>query len=327
MPAQIYHIQRFEKDTEMSLMHPKRVFQNISFPSKLRIAQSKEESEIPVLPSQNSTIKFNQRVSSDKTILHHAFDTSAQCVIALSAYNWLNIKTQAGLAMSVNEVDLNASIPELSNEVLYSIIMNNVRHPPCIVAAALLYVHEVLGDRKYVGLHWRYDKKDWLGLCKNNASWTKFVCDNIYNIKPINVARTIAQEIYNELQVSNEASASLPVYIAAPPGEEDFVNDVYKELENLNKSFTRPSMSIERFLTSRYGDCWQKHGWTNIPDIISLSEMEVMKNSFWFFHSPGSSWSRNVRPFRSYIDTNGKVKKKFERDIIKVVVQHTKGKT
>ena len=297
----------------MSLLHPKRIFQNISFPSKLHINQRNQVSEMHTLPNQNSTLKFGEILPSDKKVLRTAFDTSAQCVTALSMYKWIQIGTPTGLAMSVNEVDQNASVPELPDKVLYSIIMNNVRHPPCIVGAALQYVQEVLDGRKYVGLHWRYDEQDFLSVCRNKARWAKTICSKLENIKP----KFVAEAIYNELQKSNQTSLPLPVYIAAPPDEKDFVHSVYEELENL--TFTRPSMSVETFLTNKYGDCWQNHGWTNIPDIISLSEMEVMKNSFWFFYSAGSTWSQNIRPFRSYKTESGKFQKKFEADILQQV--------
>ena len=301
----------------MALLKPKRIFQNISYPARLQISRSNKTSDIPVLPNQ----KFSQKIPSHGSIPQSltAFHTSAQCVIALSAFDWFNIWPQFALATSMDKIGTKTSISKLPKKLLHSIIVNNVRHPPCIVSAALQYVEEVLKNHIYVGLHWRYDKQDWLRSCPGKtAAQSKFICKNIDNITPQLVAKVVFAAVKSRYKDVG-GKTSLPIYIAAPPDAKVFVNNVYEELENLNKSFTRPFMSLEMFLRNKHETCWQKNKWTNVPNLISQTEIEIMKNSFCFFYSERSTWSGTVRRFRIVSENDDDREKRFEESVIKLI--------
>ena len=318
------NLERFEEESKMLVLHPKHIFHNVSFPRKIRFNESLYTSELPVLPNQNSSLKFGEKIPTDQNVLNAAFGTSAQCVIALSIFNWISINLESYVAVSTNETLQNVSILNMTANVLYSVIANNVRHPPGVVQAAAMYATEVIAVPEYIGIHWRYDKKDWMRLCENPAAWTEFICENLKTIKPHHVAKAVAEAVFDDLKAFNRTFASLPVYIATPPGEQDFANEVYDEFEKLNISCFKPSKSLEAFLTDRYSACWQENGWANIANLLSLSEMEIMKNSFWYFYSSGSTWSGYVQRLRSVSDTNGKRKQKFEKAIVKLVVNYIK---
>ena len=317
-------LKRFEEESKMLVLHPEHIFHNVSFPRKIQLKSHNNALELPVLPNQNSSLKLGKKIPTDRKIINAAFGTSAQCVIALSIFNWISINPWSYAAVSANETLQNVSILNMTANVLYSVIANNIQHPPGVVQAAAMYATEVIAAPEYIGIHWRYDKKDWMKLCKNPAAWTEFICENLKTIKPHHVAKAVAEAVFDDLKAFNRTFASLPVYIATPPGEQDFANEVYDEFEKLNISYFRPSKSLEAFLTDRYSACWQENGWTNIANLLSLSEMEIMKNSFWYFYSSGSTWSGYVRRLRFVSDPNGKRKQKFEKAIVKLVVNYIK---
>ena len=170
--------------------------------------------------------------------------------------------------------------------------MDSIQHPPCIVTAASAYVREVLQDKDFVGVHWRYNK-EWKRLCILN--WLKSFCRNLDHIKPAHIAKGIA----NKLGTFVNMTRNIPVYIASPPSLKDFKNEVFNELQRFSKLFLKPPKTLLEFLSEKYKSCWEETGWKVIEEIESLCEMEVMMRSSWFFYSAVSSWSENIRSWRS----------------------------
>jgi len=299
----------------MKIFHPNSIYRDISFPLKVKISSKQEIPEIPeipVLPNLNFTANFGKKFSTDE-LLKTAFNSNASCAIALSLFVWVHITPRYQSAFPLEK---NISLHSVPNDVLFSAVTDAIRHPPCIVNAASEYIQEVFSNKKFIVVHWRYDKRDFGRSCNPSIPKAKrYYCDNMHKIKP----KTLALGIMNATNTI-AAESSIPVYIASPPLLEPFVNEVYEELEKLNKNLVKPFVKLSDFLSSKYNTCWNETGWTNKGDILSVCEMEIMIRSNWFLFSGYSSWSQVSRCFR--IDTygNGTIVKRFEANVFDFAV-------
>ena len=309
-PSLLGHLTLFEKETEMRIFHPKSIYSEIPFPSKVQVVQNYNIPEIPTLPNLNFSAKFGHKFSNDEQ-LKTAFNTNASCAIALSLFKWIDVTPSEQSAFPLNQ---NVSLPLLSNDVLFSAVIDAIRHPPCVVNAASEYISQAFSNLKYIGVHWRYDKEDFGRVCKE--SWAKYYCDNMYNIEP----KTLAVAIFNAI-TSEKIKECIPIYIATPSTLESFANEVYEELSKLNNFLVKPTIKLKAFLSSNYNICWKETGWKITEDIISLSEMEIMMKSTWFFYSAGSTWSEMIRPFRTDTFENNTIVKRFEANVFRLAVK------
>ena len=294
----------------MRIFHPRSIYSEIPFPSKVRVEENYSIPEIPTLPNLNFSATFGHKFSNDEQ-LKTAFNTNASCAIALSIFRWIDITPSEQSAFPLKK---NVSLPLLSNDVLFSAVIDAIRHPPCVVNAASKYISEAFPKQKYIGVHWRYDREDFGSVC--NESWAKYYCDNMYNIEP----KTLALAILNAI-TSEKIKKFIPIYIATPPQLESFADEVYEELEKLNKLLVKPTIKLKAFLSSNYNICWKETGWKIMENIISLSEMEIMMKSTWFFFSPGSTWSETIRPFRTDTFENNTIVKRFEANVFQLAVK------
>ena len=303
---------QFEKDTGMKIFHPSKVDSNIPFPSRLLVSESNHLYEIPALPNLNSTRKPGQSFSLNSDSLVSEYNTSAQCAIATTVFGWIAIPQSAEIALPLKS---NVNYLNATNSELISAVIDAVRHPPSIVKVAEDYIRDVLKNRKYIGLHWRYDEKDWVSRTCVSNEWKK-TCEKINQTTASHVAEAIVNVIKEERNISKEQT---PIYIATPPSLANFVDKVYGNISKINKNFTEPTESIAMYLTKRHQKCWNANGWSIPEQIISLCEMEVMARSEWFFYSVKSSWSSNIRPFRFTVSKNGKVTKLYEKDTLQLL--------
>ena len=304
-----------EEATGMRIMNPKRKL-HLSGASTLHVTEDERIPDLPSLPGLNATFKLGQRLPPDGASLRAIFNTSAPCTIVTSIFRGIDINLSKNAPYPL-ELDSAANIDAVDHSVLYSGIVDSVQHPPCIITAASAYVKEVLQDKDFVGVHWRYDK-DWDRVCvKPFPSWCKFICDHLDYIKPGHVARGIA----NTLKTADNLTGSIPVYIAAPPSMNDFKNEVYSELYKLNERFIKPAKKLKAFLSEKYETCWRETGWEQIEELRSFCEMEIMVRSSWFFHSAGSTWSENIRPLR--VTSEKSLERKFEANLFKLAQEGT----
>ena len=293
----------------MRIFHPKSIHREIPFPSKVQVEQNYNISEIPMLPNLKFSAKFGHKFPNGED-LKTAFDTNASCAIALSIFKWIDVSPSKQSAFPLNQ---NVSLSSLSNNVLFSAVIDAIRHPPCVVKATSDYISEAFSNPKYIGVHWRYDK-DFGTLCKN--SWAKYYCNNMHNIQP----KTLAVAICNAI-TSEKINESIPIYIATPPTLERFADEVYEELNKLNRLLIKPTIKLKAFLSSNYSICWKETGWKVTENIISLSEMEIMIKSTWFFFSSGSTWSEMIQPLRTDTFDNNTIVKRFEADVFRLAVK------
>ena len=250
---------------------------------------------------------------SDGARLRAIYNTTAPCAIVTSLFNQIAV-TLSKFAPYPLERSLAANMNKVDDDVLYAGIVDVVRLPSCIVAAAFAYTKEVLQGRDFVAIHWRYNKEDWMKFCvRPFPDWCKDICEIIDQIKPAHVANGLVNKMKSIFNVTQ----TIPVYIATPPSIHQFRNEIYDELQRISELFTRPSQSLHEFLSEKYTSCWEETGWKIVEEIESFCEMEIMVRSAWFFFSPASTWSENIRPLR-FDSKQRQRKRKFEANIIKV---------
>ena len=310
---------QFEADTGMKILNPTRIYTNISFPSHLKLIDSEQSSKIPVLPNLNSTKRLGKRFSLDSISLRTEYETEAQCAIAAAVYSWIWIPASANIAspLKPDKNQFNAT-----NVETMSAIMDAIRHPPCIVKVAKDYIRDILKDQKYIALHWRFDREDWIRvLCKKqNLVYPalKVACPKVHNATAAHVAHSLVQALEKEINMSKNAEihTPVPIYIASPPTLKQFRDEIYGNISKINKNFVKPLESIMTYLTNQYKECWKDNGWINLNEMFSLCEMELMIYSDWFFFSTWSTWSNNILQFRKTVDKNGNIRKGYEKSIV-----------
>ena len=296
----------------MKILHPSRVYKDISFPSRLLVLDSNQLYEIPALPNLNSTIKPGQTLSLDSDSFVSEYNTYAQCAIATGVFSWIPIPQNSLIATPLMPRKHHRNATNLE---LISAVTDAVRHPPCIVKVAESYIRDVLKNQKFVGFHWRYDQRDWIPIFCRKLEW-KMKCEPIKQATASHLAQVIANDLEKELYIMTKET---PIFISSPLSLANFVDEIYKNISKINKNFIKPTESVEMYLTKRHQECWNTNGWLIPEGIISLCEMEVMIRSEWFFYSFRSSWSRNIRPFRFSVDENGKISKRYEKNILELI--------
>ena len=313
-------IKNQESVTGMKIMHAKKIWRGKTFARNLTFSDSNKTYEIPTFPGTNYTLMYGHVMPADQAVLQTVFNTTAPCAIYALVYNSIKIKPINGYAISMTS--LNKTLESISNEGLYSVITDAVRHPPCIVKAAKNYIRDILNNRLYAALHWRYDTDDFIRVaCRNSQLvWSKTICADLKKIKPLHIAKAIVRAVQTNSVGVNLTKDVVPVYVAAPPTLKNFVDEVYTKLQQIDKRFIKPSSGIRSYLKSKYSLCWEKHQWKNIEEVVSLTEMELMIGSFWFFFSRGSTWSQNVRFYRIKLDKDKAITNFYEGDILKLAV-------
>ena len=304
----------YEATTKMNVMNPKRKL-HLPFASTLHLTGTKRIPEIPSFPGANSSFKLGHKLPSDGASLKAMFNTTAPCAIVTTIFREIDVSLAKPVTIAL-EKKLAANIEAVDDNVLFSGIRNVVHHPASIVTAAEEYKTKVLQDLDYVAVHWRYDKEDWMRGCGTPfRNWCKYICENVNNIKPVHVAKSIANKLQSAIDLHN-VTQSIPVYIAVPTSLDDFRNNVYDELHKIYQSFVKPAKSLENFLMENYQSCWNQTGWHVVEEIVSLCEMEIMVHSTWFFYSPASTWSDNIRPLRK----TKSLQRKFEANVFGLAV-------
>jgi len=259
---------------------------------------------MPSYPGLNSFFRLGKNLPQDGASLRAIYNSTAPCAIVTSIFQQINVILHNGFPFPL-ERDLTANISAVDNDVLYSGIVDAVQHPPCIVEAASEYIREVLHDKEYAAVHWRYNEDDWLKECVEPfPNWCKYLCENIYKIKPVHVAKAIAKTMKSVVS----ADKNISIYIASPPSIKDFRNDIYIQLQEISKQIIKPTKELKDFLSEKYESCWIESGWKIPEEIESFCEMEIMVHSSWFFFSTLSTWSENIRPLRISVSTENSLR-------------------
>ena len=306
----------------MRILHPTRVNKIISFPSHLAFKNSKHSFEIPVLPNLNSTRKLGESFFLNSTSLTAEYDTRAQCAIAAGVFDWIKTPQIAKIPISLKA---NMNYLEVTDIELMNAISDAIRHPPCIVRIAKDYIRDIFENRKYIALHWRFDRQDWIySHCrrKNFANQNlRNACLKVKNANAAHVASSIVKALKRKLEISKDTlnQTRIPIYIASPPTTHKFRDKIYKSILKINKHFIKPTLNIAEFIRKQYKQCWKETGWVNLEAMVSLCEMEIMTDSECFFFSHWSTWSENVRLFRLAVDNSKSLDIRFQTSILDVM--------
>ena len=257
--------------------------------------------------------KYGETMPMKASVLQAAFDTTAPCAIYAAVFDPIDAYPRNGIA---RPLDPNIeSSGRISDDVLYSAVLDAVGHPPCLVKAATSYIRDVMNNEPFIGVHWRYDYEDWVSRACSGAILTsvEIVCQKVKKIKPIHIAKAIKKSFKAKTSTFYETAFA---YIATPPTMKTFKDSIYLELKKLDSKFARPARSVEDYIKDRYQLCWKNEKWNNLYSILSLIEMEIMKQSSLFLYSPRSTWSEKIRLHRVELDQEGNSIKKLEIDVL-----------
>lgn len=253
---------------------------------------------------------FRKNITENIQHFQATYRSQASCGILASAFNSFPIVNNDNFLSHQSKQNSNIEIlSNSSNSILIQALTDAVRRPLPVVAAVEHYIKKSLVDARYIGIHWRYDDDDWSGHCRMKKIKPKYqeICDFLPLIKAVDIAAGVKTIYEQTLKKARYHSLPVPVYVAMPSTLNDFGQDVMNELIKMNNDFVRPTIPLKSFLSKNYKTCWRKNKWTNIGEILSLSEMELMHKSSWFFYSKGTTWSRNVRSLRTVMKKETKL--------------------
>ena len=269
--------------------------------------------------SLNGTPPDTHEMTTNIELFKKSYQSSVSC--GLMAYPLgLPALIDLDLPMPLTETLL----PVKSSRALHYAVTQAINRPLSVVNAVERYLEEAIGNLKYIGIHWRYDKNDYIGgHCYKpkvvgptvKETYVK-ICEIFPRLKPIYVAKAINKAMVN----LNTSLQNIPIYIGAPSSLTVFRDEIYAELLHLNKIYSKPNISLESFFSRKDTLCWKRSGWNVTSEIISLAEMEIMTRSSWFFFSHGSSWSTISRHHRVTVD-NGVLFRKFEANNFELVLK------
>jgi len=252
-----------------------------------------QRSTVPIQTLPKTKLKNAKYwIDSDERFVRKMFGTSEQCAIFAQPFQSLKVEYRQQHALPLSSTK---SASRVEDNSLFSAIIEAVRRPSCIVKAASLFVAQVFHGNRYAAIHWRYDKKDWYRSHCVVHHGPKF--RNACEILPSITARDIASEVENTLREETSDRFGLFLYIASPPSLENFTKQIYDSLEFLvpleEKNY------LKNFFSMNCLTCWKElTSFMDVDEIVSLTEMEIMVRSKWFFYSFGSTWSGNIRPLR-----------------------------
>ncbi|XP_076817899.1 uncharacterized protein LOC143463324 isoform X1 [Clavelina lepadiformis] len=313
----IQNVEKYERDTEMNILQKP----DNDGADKLKLSQT-AQSALLTYPDSSYVISRDHWLPSNEDDIRAVYNTTASCALHALSYRSVEIMEKGKIAFPL--LPSASNIHKIPDDVLYSAVTDSVHLPPCVTAAAENYVNAIIGNREYVALHWRYNEEDWFKPCQRPER--KPVCEALKKITPQDVAHAIVNNL-PPLQNNAKLRGRLPVYIAAPPSLKDFKLEIFSHMERINPSLEAVSVELEQyFKKTGLVQCWQKADWVSHDDVISLTEMEIVRMSRYFFYSIRSSWSANIRPLR-WEWKDGNTDKLFEASIFDLITHAKSGLT
>ncbi|XP_076824685.1 uncharacterized protein LOC143470435 [Clavelina lepadiformis] len=310
------HIRRFERETEMSILRGKST--KLSSNTNGAVNLNLSAGNILVYPNSSLySITRDHWLSTKDGGVQRVYNSKASCTLHALSYRSVEVLPKGAISFPLFP---NAgNVKEIPDDLLYSAVIDSVRLPRCITAAAEDYIRSVISDRDYVALHWRYNKEDWFKSCQRPEKQT--MCEALKKVTAEDVAKAIVDNL-PPLQIENVGvglRTRFPVYIATPPGLIKFKREVLEHMKRLNPFLQGISKELDDYLNEAgFAQCWQKAGWVSHDDIVSLIEMEIARKSKYFFYSVISSWSKNIRPLR-WEWNDGKINKLYEASIVELI--------
>ncbi|XP_076813384.1 uncharacterized protein LOC143459948 [Clavelina lepadiformis] len=317
MLSKMRDVEKFQRDTQMHIiMNEEYKLSDYFVGNSLQSSEKPtNKANIPFYPCCNNKASVNW-LSSNQQVIRSTFNTTASCALFASAYQPLMLKSKGQIAIPLDKNY--TKVRQIRDDTLYMAIVDSVRRPKCITQLADAYIDANIGTDEFVAVHWRYDKNDWLRVFRGLKRYE--LCEVITNITSEDVARAIINNLpllHDKKEIhSHNISAAVSVYIATPPSLKEFKLEIFDHLEKLDRRIKKVPLDLDVYLSkSVFNKCWNSTGWVSLLDILSLTEMEIMRKSKYFFYSHLSTWSDNIRPLR-WKRSEGKIQRLFEASIL-----------
>jgi len=288
----------------------------VSNATSLRVLRQNHDlhPNIPTLPRDDYS---QSGLPPDGEKLRKIFNTPARCAVYMAPHYGIRISPPNDQIYHLPLETVNSeNIENMSDKQLYSAVVDAVQLSPCIIEAAEAYIREAMNGSNFVGVHWRYDKHDWKAFyCKRQKMHQSF-CNDLELITFEDIASAIMKSMKgsSKFQKNQLLYSQSYMYIAVPPSLKTFKKKLIQVILLANYNFVFPSIDLESFLTENFQTCWKTGKWTDTNEILSLTEMQLMVESEWFFFSELSTWSGVIRPKRLQ-QQNGNMVKKFEAPV------------
>lgn len=251
--------------------------------TQIRVSD-KEKHKFGVLPGKDydNQLQKTSWIKMNTNFITKVFNSTSSCAAYLSKHNSLHVNfPEFG-----SPLDSNINWKDVSDNELYSAVLDAVKLPPAIQISAQQFIDKYFHSNNFVAIHWRYDLKEWGNVYMRQDS-SRTMYDNLLNIKPIHVARGIEAKL-EDLKLTNIKF----VYIAVMPSLLSFAKQIASNL-SLNVK-----VGCEEFVTKNHLKCLKENNWDK-SEVISMLDMEICSRSFIFFYSYLSSWSNNVQRQRT----------------------------
>ncbi|CAK8689387.1 uncharacterized protein LOC143459947 isoform X2 [Clavelina lepadiformis] len=242
MPSKTRDVEKFRRDTQMHI--------NMS-----------EEYKLSFYPCCNNSASENW-LSLNQQVIRRTFNTTAPCALFANVFRPLTLKSIGQIAIPLDKNY--TTVRQIKDDRLYMAIVDSVRRPKCITQLADAYIGANIRTNEFVAVHWRYDKNDWLPVCRGLKRYE--LCGVVTNITSEDVARAIINNLpllhdKNEMH-SRNISAAVSVYIATPPSMKEFKLEIFDHLQKLDPRIKKVPLDLDVYLSkSVFNECWNSTGW------------------------------------------------------------------
>ncbi|XP_039265084.2 uncharacterized protein LOC120340788 [Styela clava] len=243
---------------------------------------------VPKEPENKATTYFGHKEKEIQAI----FNSKGRCAIYALPYYNMKIRLKA----SPTHIRTQADLHSMSDTDVFSEIIRHTPAPKYLRSVAEDFIKTKFGGAKFLTVHWRYDKKDWMKRCGElqAGSSRKKLCNEAALIQPPDVAQAVLLKLDD---VKFTVPGITHIYIASPPSEIEFITEV-KKILNEKKFLVYHIPDLTSFLKERYASCnfIKEH----LDDIESSIEMQICTRGSVFLRSTRSSWSSNVIEWRRH---------------------------
>ncbi|CAK8678797.1 unnamed protein product [Clavelina lepadiformis] len=319
---ELEHMRRFERETNMTILREKAKLPKCNGAVELKLSKD-TQSSILAYPNSTYNITNDHWLRGNERAIRDVYNTTKPCALHALSYRSINLVAKGQIAFPLRR-ETYKNVRLIPDDVLYSAIIDSVHPPQCITVAAEEYIASVIERLDYVAVHWRYNEEDWLKLC-GQRSERKMMCDALRKITAEDVAEAVVNNLpplqqKNANSFEDKSGATLPVYISTPPSLKHFKSKILSHLKDLSSQLKIDLMDLEVYLVQAgLAQCLKNANWVSRNEIISLTEMEIVRKSKYFFYSIISTWSSNIRPLRSEWAKEG-IRKKFEASVFQLAV-------
>ena len=183
----------------------------------------------------------------------------------------------------------------LKNDKLVNDMLKATPRPLSVTKLANEFIIKFLKDKKFVGIHWRFDE-NYEFHCKVSAGiGNKKACSHIlghgFDLKDISKRMLDKFKIWQGKGWVEDRVDK--VFIAAPPNSNITVKGLAKNLEGSGIEVFW-SENLMEFIKEKFKNCDKSKFFEQIHDFVSQVEQEICYQSQFFVMSWGSSWSDAV---------------------------------